>query len=75
MARPRPPAPRKKRKIYKNFISPHLGFWGWIGPSSGRINFHREEFGMDAIYLLMLAALYGATHALVWALERLGKTS
>jgi hypothetical protein len=30
---------------------------------------------MDAIYLLMLAALYGVTHALVWALERLGKTS
>jgi hypothetical protein len=30
---------------------------------------------MDAIYLLVLAALYGVTHALVWALERLGKTS
>jgi hypothetical protein len=30
---------------------------------------------MDAIYLLILAALYGATHALVWAFERLGKTS
>jgi hypothetical protein len=30
---------------------------------------------MDAIYLLLLAALYGATHALVWALGRLGKTS
>jgi hypothetical protein len=72
---PRPPALRKKRKIYKNFISLPLGFWGWIGPSSGRIDFHREEFGMDAIYLLMLAVLYGATHALVWALERLGKTS
>jgi hypothetical protein len=43
--------------------------------SSGRIDFHREESGMDAIYLLMLAVLYAATHALVWALERLGKTS
>jgi len=30
---------------------------------------------MDAIYLLILAVLYGATHALVWAFERLGKTS
>lgn len=30
---------------------------------------------MDGIYLLILAVLYGATHALVWALERLGKTS
>ena len=29
---------------------------------------------MDAIYLLILAALYGATHALVWAFERLGRT-
>jgi hypothetical protein len=29
---------------------------------------------MDAIYLLILVALYGATHALVWAFERLGKT-
>jgi K+-transporting ATPase KdpF subunit len=32
VARPPPPALRKKRKIYKNFISLHLGFWGWIGP-------------------------------------------
>jgi hypothetical protein len=30
---------------------------------------------MDAICLLILAALYGATHALVWAFERLGKPS
>jgi hypothetical protein len=30
---------------------------------------------MDAIYLVILAVLYGATHALVWAFERLGKTS
>jgi hypothetical protein len=30
---------------------------------------------MDAIYLLLLAALYAVTHALVWALNRLGKTS
>jgi hypothetical protein len=66
---------REKSKIYKNFTSQHLAFWGWIGPSSGRIVFHQEEFGMDAIYLLVLAALYGATHALVWALGRLGKTS
>jgi hypothetical protein len=29
---------------------------------------------MDAIYLLILAVLYGTTHALVWAFERLGKT-
>jgi hypothetical protein len=30
---------------------------------------------MDAIYLLMLAGLYVVTHGLVWALNRLGKTS
>jgi hypothetical protein len=30
---------------------------------------------MDAIYLLLLAALYLATHALVWALDRLGEPS
>jgi hypothetical protein len=30
---------------------------------------------MDGIYLLILGELYGATHALVWAIERLGKTS
>jgi hypothetical protein len=41
---------------------------------SGRIDFYREEFGMDAIYLLILVVLYGATHALVWAFERLRNT-
>ncbi len=30
---------------------------------------------MDAVYLLLLAVLYAVTHALVWAFERLGKTS
>jgi hypothetical protein len=30
---------------------------------------------MDALYLLILAGLYGVTHGLVWALNRLGKTS
>jgi hypothetical protein len=30
---------------------------------------------MDAVYLLILAALYGVTHALVWALKRLGTPS
>jgi len=30
---------------------------------------------MDAIYLLLLAALYLATHTLVWALDRLGEPS
>jgi hypothetical protein len=30
---------------------------------------------MDAIYLLILVALYAITHGLVWALNRLGKTS
>jgi len=29
----------------------------------------------DVIYLLMLAGLYAATHALVWGLERLGKSA
>jgi hypothetical protein len=29
---------------------------------------------MDAIYLLILIGLYAVTHALVWALQRLGKT-
>ena len=30
---------------------------------------------MDALYLLILAGLYALTHALVWALDRLGKSS
>jgi len=30
---------------------------------------------MDAAYLLILAALYAATHWLVWALGRLGEPS
>ena len=30
---------------------------------------------MDIVYLLMLAALYGVTHGLVWALGRLGRPS
>jgi hypothetical protein len=29
----------------------------------------------DAVYLLLLAALYAVTHALIWALDRLGKSS
>jgi hypothetical protein len=32
------------------------------------------ESVMDAIYLLILVVLYGATYALVRALSRLGKT-
>ena len=30
---------------------------------------------MDAVFLLMLVGLYLASHALVWALDRLGKPS
>jgi hypothetical protein len=30
---------------------------------------------MDAVYLLMLVALYLASHALVWALDRLAEPS
>jgi hypothetical protein len=30
---------------------------------------------MDFIYLLILAGLYVASHGLVWALGRLGKSS
>jgi hypothetical protein len=30
---------------------------------------------MDAVYLLMLAGLYAVTHALIWGLNRLSKTS
>jgi hypothetical protein len=30
---------------------------------------------MDAIYLLIIVALYLTTHGLVWAFSRLGKTS
>jgi hypothetical protein len=30
---------------------------------------------MDVIYLLILVGLYLTTHGLVWALNRLGKTS
>jgi hypothetical protein len=29
----------------------------------------------DVIYLLLLAALYAVTHGLIWALDRLGKSS
>jgi hypothetical protein len=29
---------------------------------------------MDAIYLVILLALYAMTHGLVWALDRLGRT-
>jgi hypothetical protein len=29
---------------------------------------------MDAIYLLILLALYAMTHGLVWAFDRLGRT-
>jgi hypothetical protein len=65
----------KKLKIYKNFIPLPLAFWGWIGPQVRADRFLREECGMDAIYLLILAGLYGVTHALVWAFERLRKTS
>lgn len=34
-----------------------------------------EVAPVDAVYLLILAALYFATHGLVWALERLGEPS
>jgi len=30
---------------------------------------------VDAVYLLILAALYAVSHALIWALERLGRSS
>jgi len=30
---------------------------------------------MDLVYILILACLYAVTHALVWALKRLGKTA
>ncbi len=30
---------------------------------------------MDLVYILLLAGLYAATHALVWALKRLGKSA
>ena len=30
---------------------------------------------MDALFLLILAGLYGLTHGLIWALDRLGKSS
>jgi len=69
------PARAKSRKIYKNFISPQLAFSGWMGPLVLSESIFIVRNSMDAIYLLILAALYGATHALVWAFERLGKTS
>jgi hypothetical protein len=30
---------------------------------------------MDALFLLILAGLYALTHGLIWALDRLGKSS
>ena len=30
---------------------------------------------MDAVYLLLIAGLYLLTHGLIWALDRLGKSS
>ena len=69
-----PPAPRKKAKIYKNFISLQLASSGWMGHLALSESIFIVRNSMDAIYLLILVALYGATHALVWAFERLGKT-
>jgi hypothetical protein len=34
-----------------------------------------EGVVVDVIYLLMLAGLYAVTHALVWALARLGEST
>jgi hypothetical protein len=34
-----------------------------------------EVAAVDAVYLLILAALYFVTHGLVWALDRLGEPS
>ena len=71
------PAPvlRETRKIYKNFISQPLASSSGIGPLRPGGSISSTGVGMDAIYLLILAVLYGVTHALVWAFERLGKTS
>jgi hypothetical protein len=44
-------------------------------PPTRAIDIHRKESGVDALYLLMLAALYSGVHALVWFLERLRKKS
>jgi hypothetical protein len=38
-------------------------------------HFVAEGAVVDAIYLLMLAGLYAVTHALVWALGRLGEST
>jgi hypothetical protein len=47
--------------------------------AAGAVRRHceRASFGgcMDAIYLLILAGLYAITHALIWALHRLERTS
>jgi hypothetical protein len=35
----------------------------------------RSDIWMDLVYILILAGLYAVTHALVWALKRLGNTA
>ena len=74
-AAPRAVAPRETRKIYKNFTSLQLAFSGCFGALGRGGSISSTGSRMDAIYLLILAALYGVTHALVWGFERLGKTS
>jgi hypothetical protein len=64
----------KKTKIYKNFIPLVVAFLSQQG--HGLIPaVLREILRMDAIYLLIIVALYLTTHGLVWAFGRLGKTS
>lgn len=59
------PRMRPRRPFFSHFS--HITF-----PILSRANRAVEECAMDAVYLLILLALYGLTHGLVLALERLG---
>src|SRR5258706_300572 len=72
-ARPTPALCKKGQNLQELYIAA-TSILGLDGPLASSESIFIARNSMDAIYLLILAALYGATHALVWAFERLGKT-
>ena len=68
------PRLHKKRENLQELYIAATSILGLDGPLALSESIFIVRNSMDAIYLLILVALYGATHALVWAFERLGKT-
>jgi len=66
--RPRPLAPGPRRR---RFCTPFSHVARYVRP----LVQPRSACVVDAVYLLILAALYAVSHALIWALERLGRSS